>query len=80
MELNEKSKILVELLKEHADGLTLREAQKLAGIEIKTGSVNNLISKGIVNTNTEKSLNCDIVYNGEVIGHKTVKEKVYKLN
>ena len=46
---------------------------------LKTGSINTLKSKGIVSTDGKREFVADIVYDGEVIGHKTYSDTVYKL-
>lgn len=49
----------MEILKENAD-ITLAQASEIAGFEIKTGSINTLITKGLVisNKNAEKVCPC----------------------
>ena len=78
-EMNETQKSFVKILGENPDGLTLREIKKAYGIEFKTGSINTLKSKGIVNTDGKREFVADIVYDGEVIGHKSYSDTVYKL-
>ena len=83
-EMNDTQKKFVAVLRENSelypDGMTLREIKKVAGLEFKTGSINTLTSKGIVSTDGEKrTFVADIVYDGEVIGHKTYNDTVYKL-
>ena len=79
-EMNDTQKKFVEILKENPDGLTLREIRKAYGVEFKTGSINTLSAKGLVNTDGKREFVADIVYEGEVIGHKTYKDTIYKLN
>ena len=45
--LNEKQSAFVNALKE-TEGLTLAEASAKAGVEIKSGSINTLVKKGLV--------------------------------
>ena len=78
-EPNDTQKEFVNILKENPDGLTLREIKKNYGKEFKSGSINTLASKGIVNTDGTRTFVADIVYDGEVIGHKTYNDTVYKL-
>lgn len=78
-EPNDTQKEFVKILKENPDGLTLREIKKNYGKEFKSGSINTLASKGIVNTDGTRTFVADIVYDGEVIGHKTYNDTVYKL-
>ena len=68
----------VETLESYENGATLFEL-KLAGKEFKSGSINTLISKGVVETAGEREYLCDIVYNGVVVGKITKTGKVYKL-
>jgi hypothetical protein len=61
------------------NGITYREARRVIP-ELKTGAINTLITKGYVNTDgAERTFVADIVYEGEVIGHKTYNDKVYRL-
>ena len=78
-EMNDTQKEFVKILGENPDGLTLREIKKNYGKEFKSGSINTLASKGIVNTDGIRTFVADIVYDGEVIGHKTYNDTVYKL-
>ena len=76
--MNETQTAFVEVLKNYADGVTMFEL-KLAGYNFKTGSINTLITKGIVVTDGEREFACDVVYNGQVVGKVTKTGKVYKL-
>ena len=76
--MNETQKNFVEVLKGYENGITLFEL-KLVGIEFKSGSINTLISKGIVSADDEREFKCDVVYNGVVVGHTTKTGKVYRL-
>ena len=82
-EMNETQKSFVKILRDNTenypDGMTLREIKKVSGIAFKTGSINTLKSKGIVNTDGKREFVADIVYDGEIIGHKTYSDTVYKL-
>ena len=78
-EMNDTQKEFVKILGENPDGLTLREIKKNYGKEFKSGSINTLASKGIVNTDGIRTFVADIVYDNEVIGHKTYNDTVYKL-
>ena len=77
--MNEKQAQFVGFLKDNREGLTLREIKSMYGVELKTGSINTLVSKGFVNTDEKRTFVADIVYQGEVIGHKTYNDTVYKL-
>lgn len=76
--MNETQTQFVETLKTYENGATLFEL-KLAGKEFKSGSINTLISKGIVEVDGEREYVCDIVYNGVVVGKITKTGKVYRL-
>ena len=61
------------------NGITYREARKVIA-DLKTGAINTLITKGYVSTDgAERTFVADIVYDGEIIGHKTYNDKVYRL-
>lgn len=76
--MNETQTQFVETLESYENGATLFEL-KLAGREFKSGSINTLISKGIVEVDGEREYVCDIVYNGVVVGKITKTGKVYRL-
>lgn len=76
--MNDTQKQFVETLESYENGATLFEL-KLDGKEFKSGSINTLISKGIVEIAGEREYVCDIVYNGVVVGKITKTSKVYKL-
>lgn len=77
-EMNAVQKDFVAVLKGYENGITLFEL-KLAGKEFKTGSINTLITKGIVEITGEKEFACEVVYNGQVVGKATKTGKVYRL-
>lgn len=76
--MNDTQKQFVETLESYENGATLFEL-KLDGKEFKSGSINTLISKGIVEIDGEREYICDIVYNGVVVGKITKTGKVYRL-
>ena len=76
--MNETQTQFVETLGTYENGATLFEL-KLAGKEFKSGSINTLISKGVVEIDGEREYVCDIVYNGVVVGKITKTGKVYRL-
>ena len=76
--MNDTQKQFVETLESYENGATLFEL-KLAGREFKSGSINTLISKSIVKIDGEREYDCDIVFNGVVVGKITKTGKVYKL-
>ena len=61
-------------------GMTLREASKALGFEVKSGTVNTLVAKHLVST-TDKEIHFNKVdcETGEVIGHGKTSVKVYSL-
>lgn len=77
-EMNAVQKDFVEVLKGYENGVTLFEL-KLAGREFKSGSVNTLINKGIVEIAGDREFACEVVYNGVVVGKVTKPAKIYKL-
>lgn len=76
--MNDTQKRFMEVLGQYADGVTMFEL-KLAGHDFKTGSINTLITKGLVATDGEREFACEVVYNGQVVGKTTKTGKVYKL-
>ena len=76
--MNETQKAFMEVLAQYAEGVTMFEL-KLAGHDFKTGSINTLITKGLVVTDGEREFACDVVYNGAVVGKVTKTGKVYRL-
>ena len=76
--MNDTQKQFVEVLKGYENGVTLFELG-LAGYNFKSGSINTLITKGVVCTDGEREFKCDVVYNGTVVGSVTKTGKVYML-
>lgn len=76
---NDKQKLFLKAL---ADGTpkTLAEVSELVGQEIKSGTINTLIAKGLVQTE-DVSYECNIVRkdNGKVVGSTKKTVKAYKL-
>lgn len=78
---NEKQTTFLKVLGEaDGKGLTLAEVSAIAGVEIKSGSINTLISKGMVATE-DVEYECDIVRKDtrEVVGSTRKKVKAYRL-
>lgn len=75
---NENQAKFLKVLESYPDGATLSDILVDKGIEFKTGSINSLVSKGMVAT-TETERVSDIVYRGVAIGVKTDKVKKYRL-
>ena len=76
--MNETQRQFVEVLGNYENGVTLFELG-LAGYNFKSGSINTLITKGVVRTDGEREFQCDVVYNGVVVGHATRKGAIYML-
>lgn len=69
----------LEALKDYPNGATLFEL-KLEGKEFATGALVPLVKKGLVATEPEKRVfECEVVYNGHVVGHSKKEGTVYKL-
>ena len=79
-EMSELQKAFLSLVEgAGADGITFREAKRVIP-NLSTGAINTLITKGYVSTDgNTRDFVADIVYNGEIIGHKTYNDKVYRL-
>ena len=75
---NETQKAFMEIVGAHENGVTIFEL-KLAGHDFKTGSINTLVTKGLVAIDGEREFKCDVVYNGVVFGTQTKVGKVYRL-
>ena len=75
---NEKQKLFLGAL---ADGkaLTLAEVSKKVGVEIKSGSINTLIAKGMVQTE-DVTYECHIIRKdtNEIVGSTKKTIKAYK--
>lgn len=76
--MNDKQKAFVAELGNRPEGATLFEL-KLEGKVFASGSINTLITKGIVEIAGEREYACDIVFEGNVVGKVTKTGKVYKL-
>lgn len=75
---NDTQKAFIEALRNAPEGVTLFEL-KLEGKEFKTGSINTLVTKGIVIIDGDRQFDCDIVFNGVKVGRVTKSGKVYRL-
>lgn len=77
--MNETQKKFMELVGSYENGVTMFEL-KLAGHDFKTGSINTLLTKGLVVTDAEdRVFECDVVYNGVKVGTTKKTGKVYRL-
>lgn len=76
--LNPTQIAFLEEVEKHPEGITLFEL-KLAGKEFKSGSVNTLVKQGYCSLDSEdRVFECDIVFNGQVIGTTKKTGKVFK--
>lgn len=76
---NATQKKFMELVGSYENGVTMFEL-KLAGYEFKTGSVNTLLTKGLVVTEAEeREFQCEVVYNGVKVGTVKKSYTVYRL-
>ena len=78
--MSAKQKQFLDLVSNAGEnGITYREARKVI-TDLTTGAINTLITKGYVSTDgATRDFVADIVYAGEIIGHKTYNDKVYRL-
>ena len=80
---NDTQKKFMEILKKYPDGVTLKEIEVAEGETFKTGSINTLIGKGLVNADGKKEVQCELF--AEIFGQRvqvgTTKKTytVYKL-
>ena len=77
---NDTQKLFMETLKGADGALTLAEVSEIVGKEIKSGSINTLIGRGLVQTE-DVTYECNIVRkdNGKVVGSTKKTVKAYKL-
>ena len=76
---NATQKHFMELVGSYENGVTMFEL-KLAGYNFKTGSVNTLLTKGLVVTDAdERVFECDVMYNGVKVGTVKKSYTVYRL-
>ena len=78
-QMNANQKEFVKILSENKEGITLFDIKSKYGKEFKSGAINTLKGKGIIDTDTKIKVKYDKVYNGVVIGTGTVNWTVYKL-
>lgn len=77
-EMNTTQKDFVAVLKGYENGAMLKDIELETGKVFKTGTINPLIGKGIVEA-VDNEVVVDIVYKGVVIGQAKKTWKVYKL-
>lgn len=76
--MNETQKAFIEILKGYENGATLKDIELDTGKVFKTGSINTLVSKGLVSV-SDNEVEVEVHYRGAVIGKLTKSWKVYKL-
>lgn len=76
--MNATQKAFIEAVASHAEGVTIFELN-LEGKNFKTGAINTLITKGLVEVAGEREFACEVVYNGVVVGKTTKKGSIYKV-
>ena len=77
---NDTQKLFMETLRKADGALTLAEVSEIVGKEIKSGSINTLIGRNLVQTE-DVTYECNIVRkdNGKVVGSTKKTVKAYKL-
>ena len=75
---NQTQKDFMALVAQHENGITIFEL-KMLGHDFKTGSINILITKGLVEIVGDREFPCEVVYNGVVVGHTTKSGKIFKI-
>lgn len=76
---NEKQVAFLNALKDNGGSATLFELNYLKGYDFKSGSINTLKAHGYVEVSDGEGYDCDVVYNGTVVGHVHKPAKVYTL-
>ena len=76
--MNETQTAFVKALSAYENGATMLDLS-MAGMSFSTGSINCLLTKGIVVNAGKRDYECEVVYNGVVIGKDTRKLTIYKL-
>ena len=77
-EMNPTQKDFVAVLKGYENGAMLKDIELDTGKVFKTGSINTLVSKGIVEV-IDNVVAVDLVYRGVVIGQVNKTWKIYRL-
>lgn len=76
---NETQKDFMKILKENPDGITLKDIELKYGKTFKTGSLNTLLGKELVDGSQKVQVKVDLVYKDVVIGNITKEWTLYKL-
>ena len=77
-EPNETQKEFIKVLGEYPDGATLRDIEIDKGLTFKTGAINVLVSKELVEA-ADGEFQVELVYRNTVIGSVKKTWKIYKL-
>lgn len=75
---NETQKAFLKTLENYPDGATLKDIELDTGVAFKSGAINVLKTKGLVETSDGERVS-DKVYRGVVIGQITEPVKIYRL-
>jgi len=75
---NDNQKAFLEVLENYPNGVSLKDIELDTGKVFKTGCINTLVKKGLVET-ADGEFKVDIVYRGVVISQITKTWKIYKL-
>ena len=75
---NEVQTEFLKVLENYPDGATLKDIELDTGSTFKTGAINVLITKGLVEA-ADGEFVVDVVYREKVIGTLTKRWKIYKL-
>ena len=78
-EMNETQKAFLNALRENGGKATLFELNYFKGFNFKSGAINTLIGKGLVNADEKVEYACDVVYNGVKVGSVKKTATVYAL-
>lgn len=78
-EINETQKAFLEALKSNGGQATLFELNYFEGYNFKSGAINTLIGKGLVNADEKVEYACDVVYQGVKVGSVKKTATLYKL-
>ena len=76
--MTDSQKAFVEAVAAYENGVTLFEL-KLAGKEFASGAVNTLTSKGVLVKDGTREFECDVVFNGVVVGKAKKTGVVFKV-
>lgn len=75
---NDNQKAFLEVLENYPNGVSLKDIELDTGKVFKTGCINTLVKKGLVET-IDGEFKVDLVYRGVVISQNTKTWKLYKL-